>query len=136
MSEPSKLRVVYAAESSLDAHLVKGLLEQRGVPVRIVGHHLEGGIGELPAGGLVHLLVPEDWVETARGVIEDYEARRAGDAPGEGDAVWAECTAGTTHAGEGEEAEAPAAWGLGTRDWLLITAALALIVLLLFGGAR
>lgn len=130
------MAVVYAAESSLDAHLVKGLLEQRGVPVRIVGHHLEGGIGELPAGGLVHLLVPEDWVETARGVIEDYEARRAGEAHGDGEAVWVESTAGTAHAGEGEDAEPPAAWGLGTRDWLLITAALALAVLLLFGGAR
>lgn len=130
------MAVVYAAESSLDAHLVKGLLEQRGVPVRMVGHHLEGGIGELPAGGLVHLLVPEDWVDAARGVIEDYEARRAGDGPGEGDAVWPESAAGTTHASEGEDTEPPVAWGLGTRDWLLITAALALAVLLLFGGAR
>jgi hypothetical protein len=129
------MAVVYAAESSLDAHLVKGLLEQRGVPVRIVGHHLEGGIGELPAGGLVHLLVPEDWVDTARGVIEDYEARRAGEAHGAGEPLWVECNAGAAHGGEGEDSEPPAAWGLGTRDWLLITAALALLVLLLFGSA-
>jgi hypothetical protein len=129
------VRVVYEAESSLDAHLVKGLLEQRGVPVRMVGHHLEGGIGELPAGGLVHLLVPDSWIVTARAVIEDYEARRAGEAQGDGDALWTEPAAGTAHWGE-EDAEPPAAWGLGTRDWLLITAALALLVLLVFGGAR
>lgn len=131
------MHVVYAAESSLDAHLVKGLLEQRGVPVRMVGHHLEGGIGELPAGGLVHLLVPDEgWIEIARGVIEDYEARRTGDAPGVAEVPWPEAGAGTASEDSGDGADSSPAWGLGTRDWLLITAALALLVLLLFGGAR
>ncbi|MEE4360182.1 MAG: DUF2007 domain-containing protein [Pseudomonadales bacterium] len=127
------MAIAYAAESSIDAHLVKGLLEQRGVPVHMVGHHLEGGVGELPAGGLVHLLVPDDWMDIARAVVADYEARRLAEA--EADAFEMDADAdlmltGTPAPGTPD----PPLGGLGTRDWLLITGALALLVLLAFAG--
>ena len=53
------MRVVYEPENLIDAHLVKGVLEQSGIPVYLRGEHLAGGIGELPVFGLFALCVPE-----------------------------------------------------------------------------
>lgn len=68
---------VYEADTSIDAHLLRGLLEQRGIPVHIVGEALEGGVGELPAGGLVAVLVPDDCWEAALEVVDAFEANLA-----------------------------------------------------------
>lgn len=65
---------IYEADTSIDAHLLRGLLEQRGIPVHIVGEALEGGVGELPAGGLVAVLVPDHCEAAALEVVDAFEA--------------------------------------------------------------
>ena len=71
------MRVVYEAGNIIDAYLVKGLLEQSGLPVYLRGEYLVGGIGELPVTGLLALCVPESCESEARGVLADLEKERA-----------------------------------------------------------
>ena len=54
------MRRVYQAENSIDAHLVRGALEQYGIPAWVFGHYLTGGAGELPAFGLVEVHVADE----------------------------------------------------------------------------
>lgn len=53
------MRVVYDAANLIDAHLVRHALEDAGIPAFVRGEALLGGIGELPACGLVAVCVPE-----------------------------------------------------------------------------
>jgi len=71
---------IYEATSAIEAHLLRGLLEQRGIPVHIVGEHLLGAVGDLPAHGLVGVLVPEAWVAEARAVVHEYDTGEACEA--------------------------------------------------------
>jgi hypothetical protein len=41
------MKAVYQAENLLDAHLIKGALENQGIPAFVAGEHLIGGIGQL-----------------------------------------------------------------------------------------
>ncbi len=66
------MQPVYDAADILEAHILKGYLEQYGLHVHISGHYLQGGIGELPVTGLVRLWVAEDEVEKARELLEAY----------------------------------------------------------------
>ena len=75
------MRVIYEAENLLDGHLVKGLLEQRGIPAFVSGQYLTGALGELPVAGIVTVYVAEDDEAAANDVIAELEAdRRAFDA--------------------------------------------------------
>ncbi len=65
--------VVYEAHDSIEAHLLRGLLEQAGIAVQILGEDLIGGIGEIPAQGLLRLMVPSEDFESARIVVALYE---------------------------------------------------------------
>ena len=71
------MRVVYEPEHLIDAHLVKGVLEQAGIQVYLRGEFLVGGIGELPVSGLLALCVPDASEAEARGVLAALEADRA-----------------------------------------------------------
>lgn len=53
------MRVVYEARNQIDAHLVRHALEHAGIPAFVRGEALLGGVGELPACGLVAVCVPE-----------------------------------------------------------------------------
>ncbi len=68
---------LYAADSTIDAHLLKGLLEQQGIDARIIGEFLQGAVGELPATGLVQVLVPEEDYDAALETLEEFEANRS-----------------------------------------------------------
>ena len=58
------MRIVYEAANLIDAHLVRHALEQQGIPAFVRGEALVGGIGELPAVGLVSVAVPDSaWPE-------------------------------------------------------------------------
>ena len=72
----SAMRVVYEAENIIDAHLVKGVLEQAGLPVYIRGEYLTGAIGELPVFGLVAVCVPTLCVAEAAQVLEHFRRER------------------------------------------------------------
>lgn len=68
------MRHIYEASNTLEANLLKGLLENEGIETFINGEYLTGGIGELPLSGIVTLSVEEDDVVKALSIIEAYEA--------------------------------------------------------------
>lgn len=80
------MRVVYEAENVIDAHLVKGMLENEDIPAFVRGEYLAGGIGDLPVMGLVAVCVADSDEAAANQVMQRW---RAHDAPaGEADPVW------------------------------------------------
>ena len=69
---------VYRATNSTEAHLLKGLFEQHGMPVRMFGEGLSGGLGELPTDVMqVDIEVPVGHRRYARELIAEYEGREA-----------------------------------------------------------
>lgn len=66
------MQVAYEAENLIDAHLVKGLLAQEGIEAFVRGQYLSGGMGELPAMGLVAVMVADEELAAARRVIADW----------------------------------------------------------------
>lgn len=58
----------------LEANLLRDLLASEGIDAYLQGEHLIGAIGELPAGGLLALLVEDDDAERARTLIAEYTA--------------------------------------------------------------
>jgi len=64
------MRIVYNAESIIDAHLFKHALEDAGIRCYVSGEYLSGGIGELPAGNIVAVAVEDERWEEARTVVE------------------------------------------------------------------
>ena len=71
------MRVVYEAENIIDAHLVKGLLEQAGVPAFVRGEYLTGALGDLPVMGLVQVCVPDSQWAAADRVLQEFRRERA-----------------------------------------------------------
>ncbi|MBT9539054.1 DUF2007 domain-containing protein [Thiobacillus sp.] len=68
------MQTVYEASNAVEAHILQGYLEQEGIAVQIVGAYLQGGVGELPAHGLVRLLADEANFDRARAAIQRWEA--------------------------------------------------------------
>jgi hypothetical protein len=66
--------IVYNASNSLDAHIIKSLLEQQEIPVYLQGEYLQGGVGEVPAIGLVKVTVNNDHYDSARKIITEWES--------------------------------------------------------------
>ena len=64
---------VYTANSIMDAHIVKGLLENAGIAAFVRGAYLQGGIGELPVLGLVTVEVADADRARAEALIESYD---------------------------------------------------------------
>jgi len=68
------MKTAYEAANALEAQMLQDLLKAEGITARIDGAYLQGGIGELPAAGLVRLVVEDDDHARARSVIERWEA--------------------------------------------------------------
>jgi hypothetical protein len=68
------MKIVYRAGTIIDAHLVKGVLAQEGIPAFISGEHLTGGVGELPACNLVTVMVADIDIERAAPIIAALDA--------------------------------------------------------------
>lgn len=66
--------IVYHAANSLDANMIKSLLEQCHIRAFIQGEYLQGGMGELPTIGLVTVSVDDDHQVEARKLIEEWES--------------------------------------------------------------
>jgi formyltetrahydrofolate synthetase len=65
---------VYSAETTTDAHLIKGLLEQQGIDAFVSGHYLQGAFGELPVINMIQVMVEQSDESRAQQVLRDYEA--------------------------------------------------------------
>ena len=86
---PSRQRFVrvYRAANSVEAHLIRGMLEQHGISVRILGDGLSSGIGELPLDVVqVEVQVPPGFSALARQLIDEYE--RGNREPASGRSAW------------------------------------------------
>ncbi|MFC4729657.1 DUF2007 domain-containing protein [Coralloluteibacterium thermophilus] len=78
------MRVVYEAAHLIDAYLVRGALEEAGIPVFVRGEHLTGAMGDLPVLGMVAVCVPESAYGRASAIVADVDAAlRAADADAE-----------------------------------------------------
>jgi Putative prokaryotic signal transducing protein len=74
------MKTLYEASSAVEAHMVLDLLRQEGLTAHIHGEHLQGAIGELPAAGLVRVVVDEADHAQARDVVARWEAEQPKEA--------------------------------------------------------
>lgn len=74
------MKTAYDAQNLMDAQLVCDLLHSAGIPARVSGAGLLGAAGELPAIGVVQVLVPDAELERARAIVADWDA---GEVPDE-----------------------------------------------------
>jgi hypothetical protein len=64
---------IYHANNSLDAHLIKNLLIQQDIQAYMLGEHLQSGVGEIPAIGLVRVSVSDaDYME-AKKIVDAWD---------------------------------------------------------------
>lgn len=54
--------------------MLQDVLKQQGLAALVLGEHLQGGVGELPAAGLVRLVTDDQDAERARQLIAQWEA--------------------------------------------------------------
>ncbi|WMW81466.1 DUF2007 domain-containing protein [Undibacterium cyanobacteriorum] len=72
----SNLKKVYDASNPIEAHMLCDLLTQQGIQAFIEGEHLQGGIGDLPAMGLVRVVVGEEQFAEAIKLVAEWEAQQ------------------------------------------------------------
>lgn len=65
---------VFEAENNIEAHMIVHLLKRSGIEAQIMGEHLQGGVGELPAQGNIRVVVDDSDAEEARRVISAWES--------------------------------------------------------------
>lgn len=70
---------VYNAESELDAQLVQDLLLGSGITAHVFGPKVAGAIAEVPATGLIRVVVEDDEADLARVLIQDWQTGPAAD---------------------------------------------------------
>jgi len=68
------MQTIYRTNNITDAYLIKGLLEQVGIPGHVAGEYLTGGVGELSARDFIFLRVDPQDVEAALQVIDDFDS--------------------------------------------------------------
>ena len=66
------MKKVFDALSNIEAHLVLHQLQQAGLEAHIQGEHLQGGMGDLPAIGNVHIIVNDTDEVEERQIIPDW----------------------------------------------------------------
>ena len=71
------METVFNAENSIEAHMIVDLLERSEIEADIIGEHLQGGVGELPAHGNIRVVVNPSDTLAARKIIAAWEADRS-----------------------------------------------------------
>lgn len=66
------MRSIYEPAHSIEANLIVGLLKQIGITAHIAGEYLQGGAGELPAFGVMRVMVEDEDAEIARQMIDEW----------------------------------------------------------------
>jgi hypothetical protein len=67
------MKTVFESSLAVDAHMVLHLLQQGGLQGQVLGDFLPGGAGDLPAAGLVRVVVADEHEAEARNLIADWE---------------------------------------------------------------
>jgi len=70
------MKKIYEASNSIEAHMILNMIDQAGLSGRIDGEYLQGGAGELPAAGLVRVMVNESDYDVAKEIIVEWDARQ------------------------------------------------------------
>ena len=65
--------VVYNAANSIEAYLIKNLLEQQEISAYVFGDYLQGGVGEIPAIGLVSVNVSDSDYAKAKEIVDAWD---------------------------------------------------------------
>src|SRR5207302_11354040 len=101
--------VIYSAASTQQAHLLKGLLLERGTVARVVNDSLQMAGGELPLGwtAAARVVVAEEDAPKARQIAEDFD-RQTAHEPRDEESAWEEA----------DSFAAPAQW----EEWPLCPA--------------
>ncbi len=68
------MKVVLHALNSVEANLAKGLLENEGIQCSVLGEYLQGAIGELPAIGLIRVVVKDEDFTQARSILDNWNS--------------------------------------------------------------
>ena len=66
--------IVYNASNSIEAYLIKNLLEQQEIVAYVFGDYLQGGVGEIPAIGLVTVNVSDSDYTRAKEIVDEWDA--------------------------------------------------------------
>ena len=69
------MQKVYESSTAPEAHIIKILLESKGIQPRLDGEHLPSGAGTLPAINLVRVLVEDEDYITASEIIDEWETK-------------------------------------------------------------
>ncbi len=77
------MKRVYEPQDLMEGELLKAMLASEGIQAHLVGAHLAGAVGELPACGLLGMLVEDADAERARRLIAEYNGAQPlpGDEP-------------------------------------------------------
>lgn len=75
------MKTLYQAANAIEAHMLSDLLRQQGIAAQVLGEHLQGGVGELPAAGLIRLVVDEQDYVLARAVVERWDTEQPRELP-------------------------------------------------------
>ncbi|MEO6118112.1 MAG: DUF2007 domain-containing protein [Methylotenera sp.] len=65
---------VYNALNSIEGYLIKNLLEQQEIPAYVLGEHLQSGVGEIPAIGLIRVSVSDTNYKRAKEIVDEWDA--------------------------------------------------------------
>jgi hypothetical protein len=68
------METVFDAENNVEAHMIVHLLARSEIEASIMGEHLQGGVGELPAHGNIRVVVEPGDALIARRIISEWEA--------------------------------------------------------------
>ncbi|EQM81517.1 DUF2007 domain-containing protein [Stutzerimonas stutzeri] len=74
---------IYEPRDLLEAEMLRGMLAAEGIEAYLTGRHLIGAVGELPAAGLLGLMVADEQAGRARELIAEYNGAEPlpGDEP-------------------------------------------------------
>jgi hypothetical protein len=67
---------IYEASIAVEAHMIINLLQQSDIQAYIHGEHLQGGVGELQAIGIVRVMINEADKIKAKKIIEEWEKKQ------------------------------------------------------------
>ena len=65
---------VYHASNSIEGYLIKNLLEQQEISTFVLGEHLQSGVGEIPAIGLIRVSVSDTDYQRAKEIVDEWDA--------------------------------------------------------------
>lgn len=74
------MKAIYNAANPIDAQLVADLLADAGIQSHVQGSFLVGGIGELPAGEMMRIWVPDEAADAAKQIIAESSRGDGGDS--------------------------------------------------------